>query len=112
MNVSFNGIGEKFVTFLNNGAQHGQVVKISDDSTVSPCADGDRFHGVAAFAEPAFVGVRLGGFVSVPYTGPTPAFGYQKLSANGSGGVKTDANGTEFLVVSLDTSDQTVTFVL
>ena len=46
MKVSFDGIGGKLVTFLNNQAKKGEVVKVSAAGTVSPCGSGDGFDGV------------------------------------------------------------------
>ena len=49
---------------------------------------------------------------TVPSQGAAPALGWAALSADGSGGVQADADGRSFLVVDVDTSAETVTFVL
>lgn len=112
MKVSFNGIGEKLVTFINDGAEAGQVVKVSDAGTVAPCAAGDRFEGLALFTEGGYASVRLGGFVTASYTGAAPGYGRVGLAADGSGGVQVSETGTSCLVVDKDTTAGTVTFCL
>ena len=56
--------------------------------------------------------VQVGGFAQVGYTGNVPAMGYTKLSADGTGGVKGDTAGTEYLVAAVDTVKKTVTVLL
>ena len=112
MNVSFNGIGGRPVTFLNNGAKAGEPVKLSAAGTVSPCAAGDAFDGVAALIDGTCAGVRLGGFVTVGYTGTAPVPGRAILTADGSGGVKTAESGDRYLVVDRDTAAATVTILM
>lgn len=112
MKVSFNGIGERLVTFISDGAKAGQVVKVSGAGTVAPCAAGDGFDGLALFVEGGYASVRLGGFVTAAYTGTAPGYGRVGLSADGSGGVKADTSGVSYLVVDKDTAAGTVTFCL
>ena len=58
----------------------------------------------------------LGGMVTAGYTvpaeGAAPALGWSGLSADGEGGVQADADGSTYLVVDVDTTAKTVTFVL
>ena len=57
-----------------------------------------------------------GGMVTAGYTvpeaGAAPALGWSGLSADGEGGVQADADGSTHLVVDVDTTAKTVTFVL
>ena len=112
MKVSFEGIGELIATFYNNGATDGNPVKMSKAGEVSPCANSERFIGIAAAPGAEYTGVILSGCVTLPYTGTVPALGYAKFSANGSGGIKTDVNGTEHIVLGVDTADKTVCIIL
>ena len=112
MNVSFDGIGGKMVTFLNDNASAGAVVKVSAAGTVSLCAAGERFDGVAVVADGAYAGVRLRGFATVGYSGTAPAIGRAVLAANGSGGVKAAESGDEYLVVDKNTAAKTVTIMM
>ena len=101
--ISFEGIGGEIATFwAEAGVQSGQVVKLTADSTVAPCAVGDRFCGVAVSVREDVAGVRMGGFVQLGCAdgGVTP--GYVKLCADGNGGVKKATSGEEYLVVADD----------
>ena len=84
--ISFEGIGEVAATFAcGEGVKAGQVVKLTGDGTVGPCGDGERFCGRVAAS---------GGALSE---------GWNRLLADGSGGVRPDSAetpiGGEYLVV-------------
>ena len=111
MSVSFHVIGQVCATFLGSGTE-GQVVKMTDRDTVAPCSDGNSFCGVAMCVKDDACCVQVAGFVTIPYSSTVPSVGYTKLSANGTGGVKTDEAGREYLVVSADTTAKTVTILL
>lgn len=112
MKVSFDGIWEKPVTFLNDGAEQGEPVKVSDDGTVAPCSAGEGFDGVATVVRGEDAGVVLRGFVTLGYSGAAPAVGHSKLVADGSGGVKTDNGGKDYLTAAVDTAGKTVTILM
>lgn len=108
MNVSFESISQTCVTFrTTEAALTGKVVKITDNATVGTCADGERFCGAAVSVRDGVCAVVIGGYVELPYTGTAPAVGYTGLSANGTGGVKADAEGHTYLVVQVDESTMT-----
>lgn len=112
MSVSFHGIGQVCATFLGSGTE-GQVVKVSGQDTVAPCSAGNSFCGVAVCVKDDACCVQVAGFATVPYSGDAaPSVGYAALSADGEGGVKSDENGREYLVVSADTTAKTVTILL
>lgn len=104
MKVSFNGIGECIVTFETEDEDlMGKVVRVSGNGTVSDCKEGDLFCGVAVSGGAGIVGVQLGGYVRVPFSGITPDAGYQNLCADDEGGVKVTADeGRSLLVVDVD----------
>ena len=113
MNVSFNGIGDKLVTFVSDKAEKGQVVKVSAEGTVAPCADGETFDGVAMLADDGYAGVLLRGFADVVYSGGDPAVGHNKLSADGSGGVRIDdGKGKDYLTVAVDAVNHVATILM
>ena len=115
MKISFEGIGQWSATFACGGeVAEGQMVKVSGSGEVSACAAGDKFCGIAEVVarDGAACAVILGGMVTASYTGTAPATGWGNLSANGSGGVKTDSNGGSYLIVDVDTAAKTVTFAL
>ena len=68
--ISFEGIGEVVATFAcGEGVIAGQVVKVTEDGTVGPCTDGEKFCGVALSAENGYAAVQLGGLVKVAAIG-------------------------------------------
>lgn len=118
--VSFDGLKDVATFELASassfvrGIDEGTVVKVSAARTAAKCADGDNFHGVIETIDydQLFGAVKLAGLVTVPYTGSDPAVGRTVLVANSTGGVKTAASGNRYLVVDVDTSAKTVTFML
>ena len=115
MKSSFEGIGQWAATFAcAEDVAQGQMVKVSSNGTVTACADGEKFVGQAAAVgrDGAACSVVLGGMVTAAYIGTAPALGWSGLSANGSGGVKTDASGREHMVVNVEESTMMVTFVM
>lgn len=109
MKVNFNGIGDKTVTFKADTATEGYVCKVSANGTVANCAAGDKFIGVARHIRAGYADVQLGGYAQLSYTGTTaPTLGWCALSADGSGGVKADAAGRQYLVVEMDASKGTL----
>ena len=114
MKICYEGIGQWAATFEAEGVSEGGAVKLGGNGKVTACAAGDSFCGVALCLSHDGSGctVQLSGMAQLAYTGTAPAVGYAKLSANGSGGVKTDSNGREYLLVEVDTTEKTVTMVL
>ncbi len=126
MKVSFEGVGQVCATFLGDKLTEGQTVKMTGNGTVGACAADDVFCGVAVCCKDDACTVQVGGFVTVGYTGTAPGVGWQALSANGSGGVKTAggaeaasegsvktaSDGVNCLVVNVDTTAKTVTILL
>ena len=105
MKVSFGGYGESIATFeAADGVQAGAPVKITANGTVGPCAEGDRFCGVAVSVRDGIAAVQLSGYVVLPYSGAGLAVGYQKAVAGADGKIKADAAGGEILVVDMDTT--------
>ena len=100
--ISFEDIGSLMATFYaDEGVQDGQVVKMTGNGTVGPCADGDPFCGVSGMPRGGMVGVQVGGFVPVSATMPL-SVGTVGLVADGKGGVKA-GEGITMLVAEVDT---------
>ena len=117
MSISFNGIGQKLVTFKSSGTVNaGEPVKLSANGTVAACTAGDAFAGIATCkASDGYIGVIIEGFVTLKYSGNTaPSVGWQCLCGDGSGGVAVDADeaGCDCLCVDVDTTGKTVTFMI
>ncbi len=118
MSISFSGIRDK-ATFtassLTYGTDEGKVCKVTANQTVGLCADDDRFHGVIETIErdDAVCVVRKTGYYTLYYTGTDPGAGIVKFSADSAGGIKLDnTNGSEYLVVDVDTTAKKVTLFL
>ena len=109
--ISFADIGAVTATFMaEEQVQGGQVVKLTGSGKVGPCADNDKFCGVALTPRLGAAAVQVKGFVEVPCTGSlTP--GWAALAADGKGGVKVSPSGVNVLVVSAQ-SDGTAVLCL
>lgn len=110
MAISFNAIGERYVTFLaGDTAQAGALCRVTANAEVGACAAGERFCGIVTQVRGGTASVLMGGYVELPYSGSAPALGYAQLSADGNGGVQTDADaGGWYLVVRVDPEQSTV----
>ena len=127
MSISYEGIGQWAATFACGQVGRGQMVKISAKGAVSPCQSGERFCGMTLSAgRDGACAVALGGMITAGYTGAAPALGWSKLTADGSGGVSAVSAAVpagsgetaaapesgDYLVVDVDETAKTVTFVL
>lgn len=112
MKFSSNGFMAESLTLNGDSSLNvGEIVKISDNNTVSSCTGSDSFCGIISHEKNGICAVQLHGAVTVPFTGTAPGVGYQKLCADGAKGVKS-GSGREYLVLSVDNVKSTVTFVL
>lgn len=117
MKVSFEGIGERVVTFYNTrtagkAAEAGAPVAMSGSGEVCACAAGERFMGFALAADEDFAAVQTAGYVKAPYSGDAPAPGYVHLAAGADGTVTKNEAGGDYLVLDTDTAANTVGFIL
>ncbi len=112
MSVSFGGFNSNTATFRTAAElEGGCAVKISESNTVSACADGDVFCGFVINGEGGYASVQLSGTVTAIYSGTKPALGYAKLASDGNG-VKASTSGREYLVLAVDETAKTVTFLM
>ena len=116
MKVSFEGIGEVVMTFANNEtapAAAGDCVAMAANGEVKAAASGAVFCGVCVGADSGFAAVQTGGVVTCAYSGSTaPAVGYGKLASGSDGTVAVNTSGREYVILAVDTTGKTVTFVL
>ena len=111
--VSMEGIAQECATFYtasNIGA--GSPCKMVAKLAVAPCNDGDDFFGIAIKREGTLCSVIFRGFVTLPYFGTTPSYGFTGLAADGAGGVKVSSTAVKRLVVAIDSSSKTLTLLL
>ena len=113
MNAYLNGFDRKEVTFnAGVGASEGKTVKLLSKSTIGAAAAGADFLGVCVLIRNGLASVVLRGYVTVSYTGTAPVLGYNKLTADGAGGVKVNEDGRHILVADIDSVNGTCGIVL
>lgn len=114
MNVNFDGIGSQVMTFLNDPkslAVPGDPVSISGNGEVQQAPADSVFIGVCLSGDEDYTAVQVSGVITCPYTGAAPTLGYTALVAAKSA-VAAKEGGREYLVLAVDTTAKTVTFVL
>ncbi len=112
MSVSFGGFNENTATFKSTEEIAKNVpVKMSESNTVAACANGEAFCGIAVECSGGYAGVQLSGAVTANYSGTAPEVGYTALVSDGEG-VKASDSGREYLVVAVDETAMTVTFLM
>ncbi len=113
MNISFNGYEDKVLTFATSSATVGAPVSLSANKTVSNAASGADIIGVAVSAKNGIAGVKMEGYIELPYTSTAPTVGFCGLVADGSNGVKVSTTSAKkYKVLSVDTTNSTVGFIL
>lgn len=108
MSISYEEIGQVTVTCqAGTDVEKGQVVKLSGNDTVAPCAAGEAFCGVAhQVSEDGYAAVQLKGAVTLSCAAGGVQTGWASLTADGSGGVKAAGStdkGVSALVLRADT---------
>ena len=113
MKVSFEGIGEQVISFAADGTVKGAFVKMSDNGEVTACDAEDNFMGFCIDEDGGFASVLTHGFVKCPYTGDdAPEVGYGTLTADAGGKVSVSEDGREYLILEVDTTAETVGFIM
>lgn len=103
MNIGFNGFCENTVTFeADSTVAKGSLVKLIDDNTVAACEAGDKVCGICVNVREGYAAVQLYGYAEIPVEGVV-SVGYQTLSAASDTSVHFDAEGREYLVLSVGT---------
>lgn len=117
MKVSFEGVNEQVLSFksasVTDGALVGKPVKMSASLTVAGCSANDVFVGFGIHDEDGFAEVMTHGFVKCAYTGDTaPAVGFATLVCSSATAVKTASTGRQVLVLTVDTTNKIVSFIM
>lgn len=112
MNVSFKGFNEKALTFMcEEEITKGYGVKVTDNSTVAKCDEGDAFVGFCLDSDSENATVQMSGYVKMNYSDTAPALGKNALVCAADGTVKENAAGTPCTVLSVNSTDTTVEFL-
>ncbi|NLO46320.1 MAG: hypothetical protein GX107_07505 [Clostridiales bacterium] len=115
MSISFDGFKEKTLTFKAAAGfdTAGVPVIVSAGNTVNECGIGDSFCGISKSFRNGLAAVQLSGIVTIGYSGTAPSAGYNNLACNGAGKVSVASEGgREYLIVDVNTTKSTVTFLL
>lgn len=113
MNTYLNGFDRKEVTFIAGATTtEGNTVNLLSKSTVGASPAGSDFTGVCTLVRNGMASVVLRGYVTVPYSGTAPSIGYNKLAADGNGGVQLSEDGRHILVADIDREALTCGIVL
>lgn len=111
MSVSFGGFHNETATFKTSAEmEKGTPVTISANGTVA-AAGSSAFCGIVDNCDGQYAAVQIYGEVTAAYTGTAPSLGYTKLAASGTA-VKFSEAGREYLVISVDETAGTVTFLM
>ncbi len=109
MFYSLDGLGESTITLpAAASAVKGAPGMVDADGRIAKATG--TFCGVVTDLRGETAAVQVGGTVRLPYSGTAPATGYQKLEADGAGGVKAGTAGREYLVLASGGGE--VTFIL
>ncbi len=113
MKVSFNGFNNKELTFIcTDDLIVGYPVKITENSTVAKCNEGEEFIGICTHADSENAVVQVMGHVKMTYSETAPALGRNALVCGADDTVKQSASGVNCIVLNVNTTDMTVEFLL
>ena len=113
MEISFEGIGQVAATFAaNEGIEAGMAVTLTADSTVGTGKAGNAPCGKVLSIKNGMAAVQISGMMQVGYSGTAPAIGMGTIAVDGSGKIKTTADGMNCMIVSVNTADGTAVIKL
>ena len=109
---SYNGYNANNLTFAVSGdLTSNNPVKLSESEVVSMAGKNDVFCGVATTVRNGAASVQMGGYIELPFSGTAPAVGKNCLVADGNGGVSVSENGTDALIIKVDTANKICGFI-
>ena len=113
MSISFDSTGQQCVTAMVSGMPvAGAVCKFNNNNLIAPCADGGAIHGFVENIRGKSATVTVRGFVTATYSGTGPTVGYCALAAAAANKVKVLSGAKEYLMVNVNTVNNSVTFLL
>ena len=114
MEISFEGIGQVAATFAVDGEiQPGMTAVLTGNGTVGLGKAGDAPCGKVLSVKGGMAAVQIAGMAEVAYTGTAPIIGWGMVAADGTGKIKTAAEGgMNCLIVSVNTDDSTAVIKL
>lgn len=113
MNEYLNGFERKEVTFNTSASvKEGETVNLMSKSTLGLAIADSNFCGVCSSIRGKSASLVLKGYVTVSYSGTAPSIGYNKLAADGLGGVQVSESGRHILVADIDKGTLTCGIIL
>ena len=113
MSISFQELAQECVSFETSGSvQSNQLCCMSANNTVKACTEGSVIHGYILGTRCGAANVAVRGFVTASYSGTAPTVGFCSLVAHNAKTVKVSEGAKEYLVVSVNTANKTVCFLM
>ena len=109
------GLNLKEITLYteSENLKEGMTVSLDSNGKAVLSISNTRFIGICTKVNGNYITVAVSGVVTVPYTGQISTYGYEFLSADGSGNIKFNATGeTEYLIFDIDEENHLITFML
>ena len=99
MNLGLKGYGENVATFIAaSGVAAGQLVKITDDFTVSSCSSGDDIFGYCVSVRDGYAAVQTSGYIEVTVASRLTR-GFVEIAPSSATAVAASENGKKYWVV-------------
>ena len=102
MFISYKGFNTQIMTFENDTEiKMNAPVTLDESGKLVPAKAGESFIGCLVSRRNGTAAVQMVGYMEIPFTGTTPKYGYNRLVANGNGGVvvSTDENAPLYRVL-------------
>lgn len=112
MKISYEGIDHLSITMPAGECVVGQVCDFDSNGKIRLCPTAGKICGIVEAVENEMAAVQVSGFVKQSYSRGAPSYGYVNLVGDGYGGVMVDNTGKLYMVVEVDTENQTVVFKL
>ena len=111
---NINGLCTKEITlYAKDDVKPGMAVEIQESYTVGIPGVNSRFFGVCTGINGNYATVAISGIVTVPFSGANIDLGYNTLAGDGTGKVKLDMNGDDYMVVlDIDDENKLITILL
>lgn len=108
----YDGIGQVVITAFTEDGNAGKLLSMVDSGVMMPGEAEAEFHGYCVHVKNNAAAVAVAGVVTVTYTGDTPSMGYCQLVSDGNGGVKVGTSAKSRLVLTVDTDNKKITFMM
>ena len=114
MSISFKGYNTSTLTFpAASSLAAGMPVTVNSDGAAAPASAEQDFIGICTAIREGWASVQTDGYVESVYSGDAPTLGMCALTtASGNKIAAADEGGIPYKVLSVDTVNKTVGFIL